>query len=178
MIKQINDFNFGQLYIHCYPDPILRQPAQPVRQVTQEIVELVEKMTDLMLEANGIGLAAPQLGVLLEVVIISLTGKREDVEVFINPQLDGFEGVSEVEEGCLSLPGIRGLVRRPAICTVNAMDLESNQYVMDMVELGATAIQHETDHLRGKLFIDRLTTVSRLACRKALKQLEQEYQHK
>ncbi|MFC1782615.1 peptide deformylase [Planctomycetota bacterium] len=171
----LNDFNIGQLNIRCYPDPILRQPAQPVQEISSEIVALVDRMTDLMLEANGIGLAAPQLGVPLQVVILSLTGKGEHVETFINPELDGFEGDSEVEEGCLSLPGVRGLVRRPAICRVSAQDLEGSRFVMDMVELGATAVQHETDHLQGKLFIDRLSTISRMACRKVLKQLEQQY---
>ncbi|KPK77848.1 MAG: hypothetical protein AMJ79_01950 [Phycisphaerae bacterium SM23_30] len=164
------------MYIRYYPDPILRQSAAPIEEIDSEVIALIDRMTDLMLEANGIGLAAIQLGVPLQAVTLSLTGKREDVEVFINPVLDGFEGLSEVEEGCLSLPGVRGVVRRPAICTVTSLDLEGNLFVTDMVELGATAIQHEVDHLQGKLFIDRLSTISRLACRKALKQLEQQYQ--
>ena len=92
----LNDFNIGQLNIRCYPDPILRQPAQPVQEISSEIVALVDRMTDLMLEANGIGLAAPQLGVPLQVIILCLTGKGEHVETFINPELDRFEGASEV----------------------------------------------------------------------------------
>ena len=164
------------LHLWYYPAPILRQSAKPVLEVGPDIIGLADRMTELMLESNGIGLAAPQVGILLQVVTISLTGKPQDVEVFINPQLDGLEGAFEMEEGCLSLPGIRANVRRPALCRVSAMDLDGNQFVMDMVDLASVVIQHEIDHLQGKLFIDRLSTLGRMACRKALKQLEQQYQ--
>ena len=170
-----DDFNIGQLDVISYPDPRLRERARSVETVNSEIEALVERMADLMIESQGIGLAATQLGVSLQVVTISLTGKRENVEVFINPQLEGFDGVSEMEEGCLSLPGLRGMVRRPAVCQVTALDLEGNNFCMDMVDLAATVIQHETDHLQGKLFIDRLSTISLMSCRKGLKQLEKEF---
>jgi len=172
-----DNLQIGQLEIISYPDPRLRERARPVEAVTSEIEALVERMSAMMVESQGVGLAATQLGVPLQVVTISLTGKREDVEVFINPQLGGFDGVSEMEEGCLSLPGIRGMVRRSAFCQVSAMDVEGNDFCMDMVDLGATVIQHETDHLEGKLFIDRLSTISLMSCRRGLKQLEQDFKH-
>jgi len=171
----LNDFNIGQLGIINYPDPRLRERAKPVERINSEIEALAERMTELMIESQGIGLTATQLGIPLQVVTISLTGKRDDVEVFINPQLGGFEGVTEMDEGCLSLPGIRGMVPRAAVCQVTALDLEGNHFCMDMVDLAATVIQHETDHLQGKLFIDRLSTISLMSCRKGLKQLEQEF---
>ncbi|MCP4710379.1 MAG: peptide deformylase [Planctomycetes bacterium] len=171
----LNDFNMGQLEIICYPDPRLRQWAKSVETINSEIEALVERMSELMIESQGIGLAATQLGVPLQVVIISLTGKRENVEVFINPQLEGLEGSSEMEEGCLSLPGLRGMVPRALSCQVTALDLEGARFCMDMVDLAATVIQHETDHLQGKLFIDRLSTISLMSCRKGLKQLEKEF---
>lgn len=167
--------NFNNLTIHKYPDPVLRQVARPVEEITSEIVEVVERMTDLMLESSGIGLAAPQVGMPLRIILMSATGKRENLEVFVNPQLSGFEGISEIEEGCLSLPGLRVKVRRPASCTVSALDLEGNNFVLDVVELPAIILQHENDHLDGMLFIDRLNTVSRLVCRRTLKQMEREY---
>ena len=171
----LNDFNIGQLDVISYPDPRLRERARSVETINSEIEALVERMVDLMIESQGIGLAATQLGIPLEVVTISLTGKREDVEVFINPQLEGFDGVSELEEGCLSLPGIRAMVRRSAVCQVRALDLEGNNFCKEMLDLAATVIQHETDHLRGKLFIDRLSTIALMSCRKGLKQLEQDF---
>jgi peptide deformylase len=173
---QISKFDLKKLTIREYPDPILRQVAQPVRQVDDSIVELVERMTDLMLDACGIGLAAPQVGISLRILLMCPDGKRENVEVFINPQVSGFEGFAEMEEGCLSLPGIRAKVRRPAACTVAALDSEGTNFIMDAVELPATIIQHENDHLDGRLFIDRIGSVSRLACRRAIKQLERDYE--
>lgn len=173
MIYQTLDVS--KLKIVHYPDPALTQKARPIDQITSEIVDLGEKMVDLMVKDNGIGLAAPQVGISLRVIVVSLTGKAEDAEILINPELSNFSGTSEMEEGCLSLPGIRAKVRRPASCTVKAMDLEGNEFVTDAVDLAATVFQHETDHLNGTLFVDRLNTVSRMGVRRGLKMLEREY---
>jgi len=168
--------NINSLRLRHYPDPILRCPAQPVEKITPDVVAIAEKMTGIMLANNGIGLAGPQVGLSRRIVVISLSGKREDVEVLINPVLSNFQGNSEIEEGCLSLPGIRANVRRWAACTVKALDVNGQEFVLDAVNLAAIVIQHETDHLDGKLFIDRLNSVSRMACRRNLKQLEKEFQ--
>ena len=169
---QIDQLNLDNLHIRTYPDQILRQPAEPVEVIDSNISALVEIMTEHMIAEAGVGLAATQMGVSLQVAVISLTGKAQDAMVFINPELSDFQGWQEMEEGCLSLPGIRAMVRRHEACKVSALDLEGNRFVMDAVDLAAIALQHETDHLKGTLFIDRLSAVSRLACRKGLKYLE------
>jgi peptide deformylase len=133
-------------------------------------------MIDVMIEEDGVGLAAPQIGLSIQLVVISLSGKRENAEVFVNPELSNFQGSAEIEEGCLSVPGVRASVRRAGICTVDAQDLEGNRFTMDAVDLAAIVLQHETDHLNGVLFIDRLSTISRIACRRGIKQLEADYQ--
>jgi len=168
--------HLNNLHLRYYPDPILRQKAKPVEIVNSGIATLAELMGDIMIKSSGIGLAAPQIGMPLRMFVFSLTGKPEDIEVLINPELSNLQGTSEIEEGCLSLPGIRAKVRRPAACTVTALNLDGNQFVTDAVDLAATVIQHEFDHLDGTLFIDRLNAVSRLSCRKALKQLERDFQ--
>ncbi|MBN2375998.1 MAG: peptide deformylase [Sedimentisphaerales bacterium] len=176
MVSKSLDTN--KLRLRQYPDPILRSPALPVEIFTPEVSAIAEKMTEIMLANNGIGLAGPQVGISRRIVVISLSGKREDVEVLINPVLSNFQGISEMEEGCLSLPGIRATVRRSAACTVKALDINGQEFVLDAVDLAAIVVQHETDHLNGRLFIDRLNSLSRLSCRRALKQMEQEFQEK
>ena len=164
------------LRIRHYPDAILRQVAEPVGEVGAEIADLAERMIDMMLEADGIGLAAPQVGVSLRLIVVCPTGQRDEAEVLVNPQLGNFQGTAETEEGCLSVPGLRAKVRRAAACAVTALDLEGNRFVMEATNLTATVVQHETDHLNGTLFIDRINTVSKISCRKALKQLEREFE--
>ena len=164
------------LRIRHYPDAILRQVAEPVGEMGAEIADLAERMIDMMLEADGIGLAAPQVGVSLRLIVVCPTGQRDEAEVLVNPQLGNFQGTAETEEGCLSVPGLRAKVRRAAACAVTALDLEGNRFVMEATNLTATVVQHETDHLNGTLFIDRINTVSKISCRKALKQLEREFE--
>ena len=164
------------LRIRHYPDAILRQVAEPVGEMGAEIADLAERMIDMMLEADGIGLAAPQVGVSLRLIVVCPTGQRDEAEVLVNPQLGNFQGTAETEEGCLSVPGLRAKVRRAAACAVTALDLEGSRFVVEATNLTATVVQHETDHLNGTLFIDRINTVSKISCRKALKQLEREFE--
>ena len=171
----LNSIDLRKLRIRHYPDPVLRRVAQPVTEIGPELAALAERMIDLMVEADGVGLAAPQVGVPLRLIVVSLTGSRDDAEVLVNPELSDLQGVAEVEEGCLSVPGIHAKVRRATACTVHAQSLERECFVLEAVDLAARAVQHETDHLDGKLFIDRLGTVGKMACRKAVKQLEREF---
>ena len=173
---QVDFSNLNDLRIITYPHPILTQVAQPIEQITPEITALAERMTDLMIESSGVGLAAPQVGVSLRLIVVSPNGKRDNVEVLVNPQLSDFQGEFKMEEGCLSIPNIRATVRRYAVCSVSALNLDGNRFITDAVEFAATVYQHETDHLNGILFVDRLNTVSRLACRRSLRQLEQQYE--
>ena len=173
---QVDLSNLNDLRIITYPHPILAQMAQPVERITPEITALAERMTDLMIESSGVGLAAPQVGVSLRLIVVSPTGKRDDAEVLVNPQLSDCQGDFRMEEGCLSIPDVRATVRRYAVCRVSALNLDGNRFITDAVEFAATIYQHETDHLNGILFIDRLNTVSRLACQRTLRQLEQQYE--
>ncbi|MBN1766390.1 MAG: peptide deformylase [Sedimentisphaerales bacterium] len=175
---QYKSLNLKKLQIICYPDPLLKKVAQPVEEITEEISDLAESMVDIMVKSSGIGLAATQLGIPLRIITMSVTGKRDDAEIIINPTLSNLSGSSEMEEGCLSVPNVRANVRRANACTVDALDVDGNPFCMDAVELAATILQHETDHLNGILFIDHLNTVSRLSCRRALKQLEKEYENR
>jgi len=178
MASTPNLMEIKKLRICIYPDPLLRRIAKPVDQFNRDLAALVGRMTDLMLESDGIGLAGPQVGLSLRMVVVSPTGKRQDTQVLVNPELSNFQGTAETEEGCLSLPAIRAQVQRPASCTLTAQDIEGNKYSLEADGLLATVIQHEIDHLDGVLFIDRLSTVGRMACRRALKQLEREYENK
>lgn len=164
-----------KLRIVHYPDPVLSKEAEPVDEINQEVVALANKMIDLMVEYDGVGLAAPQVGVPLRLIVISPTGKKEDAEVLINPQLTNLIGSAESDEGCLSLPGIRGKVRRSESCTVTAYDLDGNKFTMDANEFLAIILQHETDHLDGTLFVDRLNVIGRMAVKRGLRTLEREY---
>jgi peptide deformylase len=168
--------NTESLKIIYYPDPILKKRALPIKQITPEIHELTEKMIKLMVQAHGIGLAAPQVSVGLRLFIVSLTSDAQDVQVYINPQLSDFQGLSEIQEGCLSLPGVQLNITRPATCLVTAQDLTGETFSFQAQELEASVIQHENDHLDGRLIIDRTTILQRMACRKTIKQLERDFQ--
>lgn len=166
-----------KLTIRVYPDPVLRTPAKAISpaDIDGQLASLAEKMIEMMVAAEGIGLAAPQVGLPIRLIVVSLTCKADDAVVLINPELSHLEGSSEMEEGCLSIPGVRGKIRRAQVCAVKALDLEGNSLVMEAADLSATVLQHETDHLNGTLFVDRLSTLGRMGCRKGLKALEQDY---
>lgn len=171
----LKSLDLNKLKIIKYPDPLLRKVAVPIEEITAEVAALADRMIDIMVEAEGVGLAASQIGVPLRLIVVSLTAKRDQAEVLINPELSDFQGMSDAEEGCLSVPGVRAKVRRSLACRVTAQDLDGNRFVIDAADLSAIVMQHETDHLDGKLFIDRLGMVSRMSVRRSLKQLEQEY---
>jgi len=163
------------LEILKYPAPILSQVAEPVHEITSWIGDLAARMIELATEVSGVGLASPQVGVGLRMFITCLPDNEEEPKVFINPCLSDFEGFSEMEEGCLSLPGILVKLSRPECCVIEAWNLEGEKFVIHAADLLAKVVQHENDHLDGKLIIDRIGTVARIAHRKAIKQLEREY---
>lgn len=136
-----------------YPAEVLRKPAKQVERVTKATRALIDRMKAVMKQANGIGIAAPQLGVSERVIIIA-EGKKP--LVLVNPVVVHGEGSVVAEEGCLSLPGLYGDVRRSAIVDVEAQDAEGNRIKLRMEGLPARCVQHEIDHLDGILFIDRV----------------------
>lgn len=162
-----------RLRIVTYPASVLRQPARPVDEVTDEVRAVAQRMLDLMHEAPGVGLAAPQVGVSWRIFVANPTGEPGGDRVFINPEIaDASRDVAAMEEGCLSLPEIRGEVQRPRRVTVRATDLEGERFELTSEELAARVWQHEIDHLDGVLIIDKMARMDRLANRKPLKALE------
>ncbi|MGB8480911.1 MAG: peptide deformylase [Acidobacteriaceae bacterium] len=146
-----------------FPDPILQQPAEPVTVFDAELRKLVDDMFTSMYDAQGIGLAAPQIGISkrLTVIDLSFQKKPEDKIVLINPEVIEIKGKQVEEEGCLSLPEIRDRVVRAAEVKVRAQDAEGKPIEVEGSELLARAIQHEIDHLDGILFIFRLSRLKR-----------------
>jgi peptide deformylase len=162
-----------QLKIVVYPDPGLRVKARPVEQVTEQLRAAARQMLEMMHAAPGVGLAATQVGINLRFFVANPTGRPEDDRVFINPVLVGPSREStQAEEGCLSLPDIRGNVRRPTKITIRAQDLEGRSVEITSDQLAARVWQHETDHLDGVLIIDRMAPLDRLANQKLLREME------
>jgi peptide deformylase len=163
----------ADLRILHYPDPRLRRKAAEVKDFDASLAELAARMFELMKTAEGVGLAAPQVGVALRLFVMNATGEEKDRLVFINPVLDQLAGAAEAEEGCLSLPGINVQVKRAARARVRAFDLAGKPFTLEAGDLPARVWQHETDHLNGVLIIDRMGPADRIATRKVLKALEQ-----
>lgn len=146
-----------------FGDPVLSTPTRPVDAIDEGIRDLVRDMIETMYAAPGVGLAANQVGVGLRLAVIDVTAGQESghVIVLINPQVIEQEGKQVEEEGCLSVPGYTEYVQRPARAVVRALDLEGREFTMEGRELLARAFCHETDHLDGKLFLDRLGGIKR-----------------
>jgi len=146
-----------------YPDPILQKPAEPVTEFDDELRALVDDMFESMYVAQGIGLAAPQVGISKRLTVIDLSFKKNPEEkiVLINPEIIHKEGKQNEEEGCLSLPEIREKVSRAQKVRVRAQNLEGKWFEIDGEELLARAFQHEIDHLDGILFIFRVSALKR-----------------
>ncbi|MFI4910851.1 MAG: peptide deformylase [Sedimentisphaeraceae bacterium JB056] len=158
-----------------YPAEILRKKALPVEKIDESIVELAEKMIDMMIEENGIGLAAPQANVSLRMFVISLEGNAEDAIVFINPEIKTYGSIEAGQEGCLSVPGIYTNIKRPSKVTVKALGLDGKEFVIEADELLARCIQHEYDHLEGKTIVDKMTTIAKIKHRRAVEALIEDY---
>ena len=147
----------AKLPILEYPDPRLRKQAAPVLAVTPEIQKLVRDMAETMYAAPGVGLAATQVDVHKRVIVIDISEARDDLHVFINPELVASEAQAEHEEGCLSVPGVYDRVTRAARITVRARNERGEPFELTTEGMLAVCIQHEMDHLVGKVFVDYLS---------------------
>ena len=150
--------------IVLYPHPALRWKSQPIREINDEVRNVVRQMFELMYEAKGIGLAANQVGLPWQLFVLNLTGdpaEKEEEHVFINPEIIRRKGSEEGEEGCLSLPKLYGDVRRAAEIVVEGFDLEGQGFEMTLDDLAARCVQHEFDHLQGIMFFERMTDTAR-----------------
>lgn len=156
------------LTIIHFPDPRLRIKAQTVGLVDAATRSLVEDMFETMYEAPGVGLAAPQVDVPQRIVVIDVTDERSQPLCFINPEILSREGSHEMEEGCLSVPGVYEPVTRAAKLRVRALDQRGEPFEMEADGLLATCIQHEVDHLEGKLFVDYISAMKRDRVRKKI----------
>lgn len=162
------------LSILFYPHPALRRKAAPIPAIDQNVRDVALRMLQLMHQAPGVGLAAPQVGLPWRLFVANPTGEPENDLVFINPTLSHPSRESEDrEEGCLSLPNVNGQIRRPVAVTITAQDLAGKTFTLEGTGLPARIWQHEYDHLDGVLIIDKMTRIDRLANRDALRQLEQ-----
>lgn len=138
--------------IRIQGDPILTKECRKIEKMTPKIKELIQDMFDTMYDAYGVGLAAPQVGILKQVVVIDTTG--EDPHVLINPEIIETFGSQTGDEGCLSLPGMSGTVTRPNYVKVKAYNENMEEIILEGTELLARAICHETDHLHGKMYTE------------------------
>jgi peptide deformylase len=146
-----------------YPDPRLKQKAAPVKEVNDDIRQLVDDMAETMYAAPGVGLAANQVGVLLRVFVIDIAGDDDpsELRVFINPEILSATGTQTWEEGCLSFPGVTEEIRRAERVQVRALDRDGKPFELEADGLLAVAIQHENDHLDGVVMLDKLSAVKR-----------------
>lgn len=156
------------LDILYYPDAQLRRTASAITNVDGKIAKLADQMLETMYAAPGIGLAATQVNVHERLVVIDVSEENDTPLVLINPEILTSEGEEEMQEGCLSIPGVYESVKRPAIVRVAAIDREGNPFELDADGLLAVCIQHEIDHLDGKLFVDYLSPLKRNRIRKRM----------
>ncbi|MHC4394937.1 MAG: peptide deformylase [Planctomycetota bacterium] len=170
----MSDIDIEKCQITHYPAEVLAGRAQPVEKIDGNIRQLVEKMTDIMLEHKGVGLAAPQAGVPLRLFITSLDTSRESVKVFINPTIIPGGEFNSMEEGCLSIPHVSTKIRRYKKCSVTATDLDGNEFTEEAEGLYAKVLQHEYDHIEGMTIVNRMGSAARIIHRKQLKKLEEE----
>jgi peptide deformylase len=155
-----------------YPDPRLRQVAKPVPTVDDTVRLLVDDMAETMYAAPGIGLAAIQVDVPLRVVVIDISETRDQLQVLINPEIVQHDGKQVFEEGCLSVPGVYDEVERARHIRVKALDRHGQPIEFEAEGLLATCIQHEIDHLNGKVFVDYLSRLKQSRIRKKIEKQE------
>lgn len=166
------------LTIVVYPDPRLRKPSVPVTEFGPELLELTQKMFEVMRAEKGVGLAAPQIGRNIRLFILNATGKPEDDKVYINPLLTEAEGEDEAEEGCLSIPELRVKIFRSRKLRLQAQSLTGEAIDETSDGYVARIWQHETDHLNGILITDRMGAVAKIAHRGLLKDLEEKFKRR
>lgn len=152
-----------------YPDPRLRKIAKPVEQVTPDISQLIDDMFETMYDAPGIGLAATQVDQHIQLIVMDLSEDKTEPHVFINPEITILEGDPEkMQEGCLSVPGFYEDVERIEHVLIKALDRDGKPFELEATGLLAVCIQHEMDHLNGKLFVDYLSKLKRTRIKKKL----------
>ena len=159
------------MQILYYPDPRLRVQAASVAAIDDHIISLIDNMLETMYGAPGIGLAAPQVNVAKRIIVVDVSEDRDQPLVLVNPEIVDRDGLEQMEEGCLSVPGIYEVVQRAAHVQVKAMDRNENELDLELDGILAVCVQHEVDHLDGKLFVDYLSELKRQRIRKKMSKL-------
>jgi peptide deformylase len=157
-----------------YPDPRLKRIAAPVSEFTPAIKKLVDDMAETMYEAPGIGLAATQVDVHRQVIVIDISPDKSELKVLVNPQIVAASGEINGEEGCLSVPEYYDNVTRAANITVNAFDAFGKPFTLEAEGLLAVCIQHEMDHLKGKVFVEHLSSLKQMRVKTKMKKRHRE----
>ena len=157
-----------------FPDPRLRKVAKHIQTVDSKIVELADQMLSTMYEAPGIGLAASQVNIHKRLIVIDTSESRDQPLVLINPEIKDFNGSTEIPEGCLSIPGFYEPVNRFQSIEIHAVGRNGEPYTLEASDLLAVCIQHEMDHLEGKLFVDYLSNAKRSLIRRKLRKLQKQ----
>ncbi len=164
------------LPVRIIGDAVLRQKAHPVDAITPEVKDLAQDMIHTMYLRDGVGLAAPQIGASIRMVVVDPFWGREDAEkdpfVLINPSITASSGETVNEEGCISIPGIYADVTRPSSISVSFTTLDGETSAMDVSGFAAVVVQHELDHLDGLLFTDKISTLAKLKLKRRIKELE------
>jgi peptide deformylase len=167
--------DIDNLRIVRYPDPVLSQVCQPVETFGAELQALADKMLALMRQGDGVGLAAPQVGLLMRLFVCNATGEPGDDLVLVNPEFVELSGAEEREEGCLSLPGVTVTRRRATHAVVEAVGTDGRPFRKTGEGLVARIWQHEADHLDGRVIADGMSTTDEIKNRRALKQLRADF---
>lgn len=163
------------LNILKFPDPRLRKKACAIKKIDANVKKLAADMLETMYAAPGIGLAATQVDIQQRLVVMDLSEEKDQPRIFINPEVEVVgDNITYTEEGCLSVPGFFELVKRPDQVIIRALDLDGNTQRIEADELLAVCIQHEIDHLNGKLFVDYLTPLKRNRIRKKLEKQQRQ----
>ena len=162
------------LQILHYPDPRLRTRAEPVAVVTDEIRQLIADMFTTMYAAPGVGLSASQVNVHKRIIVVDVSKERNAPHAFINPEIEVIEGIQQLEEGCLSIPGFYEAVSRADRIRVTALNEQGDPFELEADGFLSVCIQHECDHLEGKLFVDYLSNLKRTRIRKKLVKQQRE----
>lgn len=165
----------ANLGITKYGNPVLRKVAEPVTEINDEIRKIVNDMLDTMYASEGVGIAAPQIGISKRIIIVDVNPNEASVKplILINPEIVEASGEIKEQEGCLSIPDIRSEVKRYERVVVEGLDLDGKKIRVEGTDLLARALQHEIDHINGKLFIDHLSKLKQQLLKNQLRKIEQ-----
>ncbi len=166
----------NELRIHKYGESILKKESKKIEKVDESILELIKDMKKKMIEKNGVGLAAPQIGRSIQLAVVDPTSGENSDEFFalINPEIIKRDGEETAEEGCLSVPGVLLQIKRSKNISIKAIDLEGKEYIKEFSDFEARIIQHEMDHLNGTLIIDRVSSLKKQFAKREIKRLKED----